>query len=343
MPETFFELSQKDQREALEYARAETGRPAHLLEKDIWVVWTLRTLFHAAIGADLTFKGGTSLSKAYKVIDRFSEDIDLTYDIRKLIPDLTGESGELPRSRSQAGRWTKAVRHRLPDWITTNIQPVIETALAKEGLQAQLEQGGKDSDKLMLHYPALTKGTGYIAPVVTLEFGGRATGEPHEIHSVECDIAEHVAEIEFPTALPQVMGIARTFWEKATAAHVFCAQGRLRGERYARHWHDLAAISRSQHFTTVISDHSVASTVAQHKAHFFIEKDTEGEVIDYIAATTGKLQIVPEGDAKTALAKDYEAMMADEVMVGEALPFDALLDACAAIEKAINESTTGAK
>src|SRR5690606_2646169 len=169
MPESFFELSQKDQREALEYARAETGRPAHLLEKDIWVVWTLRTLFQSAIGADLTFKGGTSLSKAYKVIDRFSEDIDLTYDIRKLIPDLTGESGELPRSRSQAGKWTKAVRHRLPDWITTHIQPVIETALAQEGLQAQLEQGGKDNDKLMLRYPALTKGTGYIAPVVTLE------------------------------------------------------------------------------------------------------------------------------------------------------------------------------
>ncbi|MEH6541159.1 nucleotidyl transferase AbiEii/AbiGii toxin family protein [Halopseudomonas sp.] len=343
MPESFFELSQKDQREALEYARAETGRPAHLLEKDIWVVWTLRTLFDAAIGTDLTFKGGTSLSKAYKVIDRFSEDIDLTYDIRKLIPDLTGESGELPRSRSQAGKWTKAVRHRLPDWITTHIQPVIEAALAKEGVQAQLEQGGKDNDKLMLRYPALTKGTGYIAPVVTLEFGGRATGEPHEIHSVECDIAEHLAEIEFPTASPQVMSLARTFWEKATAAHVFCAQGRLRGERYARHWHDLAAISRSPHYTTVISDRTVASTVAQHKAHFFIEKDTEGEVIDYIAATTGKLKIVPDGDAKTALAKDYEAMLADEVMVGEALPFDALLKTCAAIEKAINESTTGTK
>jgi hypothetical protein len=235
------------------------------------------------------------------------------------------------------------VRHRLPDWITTHIQPVIEAALAKEGLQAQPEQGGKDNDKLMLHYPALTKGTGYIAPVVTLEFGGRATGEPHEIHSVECDVAEHLAEIEFPTASPQVMSLARTFWEKATAAHVFCAQGRLRGERYARHWHDLVAISRSQHYPTVISDRTVASTVAQHKAHFFIEKDTEGEIIDYIAATTGKLKIVPDGDAKAALAKDYEAMMADEVMVGEALPFDALLDACAAIEKAINKSTTGTK
>lgn len=288
---------------------------------------------------DLTFKGGTSLSKVYKVIDRFSEDIDLTYDIRKLIPDLTGESGELPRSRSQADKWTKAVRHRLPEWITTNIQPVIETALVKEGLEAQLEQGGKDNDKLMLHYPALTRGTGYIAPVVTLEFGGRATGEPHELRPVECDIAEHLAEIEFPTASPQVMSVARTFWEKATATHVFCAQGRLRGERYARHWHDLVAISRSGHYIAAVSDTAVASAVAQHKSHFFIEKDLNGAVIDYVAATTGKLRIVPDGEARAALAQDYDAMLADEVMVGEALPFDALLEACAAIEKKINKST----
>lgn len=84
MAEYFFDLSKKDQREALEYDRAETSRPAHVLEKDVWVVWTLRALFESPRVADLTFKGGTSLSKAFKVIDRFSEDIDLTYDIRKL-------------------------------------------------------------------------------------------------------------------------------------------------------------------------------------------------------------------------------------------------------------------
>src|SRR5690606_863029 len=205
--------------------------------------------------------------------------------------------------------------------------------------QAQLEQGGKDNDKLMLHYPALTKGTGYIAPVLTLEFGGRATGEPHEIHSVECDIAEHVAEIEFPTATPLVMSLARTFWEKATAAHVFCAQGRIRGERYARHWYDLAAIARSPHFATVIADRAVASTVARHKSHFFIEKDIEGKFIDYAVATEGRLKIVPEGEAKVALSEDYAAMLADEVMVGDALPFDALLDVCASLEEKTNAVT----
>jgi predicted nucleotidyltransferase component of viral defense system len=75
----FFDLGKDDQREGLEYVRARTGRPTHLLEKDLWVVWTLRALFDSPLSADLTFKGGTSLSKVYKIINRFSEDIDLTY------------------------------------------------------------------------------------------------------------------------------------------------------------------------------------------------------------------------------------------------------------------------
>lgn len=339
MTEDFFKLGEQDRREALEYARAETGRPAHLLEKDVWVVWTLRTLFESPLATDLTFKGGTSLSKVYKIIDRFSEDIDLTYDIRKLIPDLIGEGGDLPASRSQASKWTQAVRRRLPDWITQNVLPVIQTALTREHLDARLELGGQEKDKLLLHYPALTQGTGYVAPVVTLEFGARATGEPHQVFQVTCDIAAQLADVSFPTATPLVMSVARTFWEKATAAHVFCAQGRIRSERYARHWHDLAAIARSSHFPVVISDRAVATAVAHHKTYFFSEKDASGQVIDYLPATTGHLKIVPDGEAKTALAKDYAAMLEDAVMVGNALSFDDLLEACAELETRVNRAS----
>jgi hypothetical protein len=335
--EYFFDLSKEDQREALEYGRAETDRPAYLLEKDVWVVWTLRTLFESPLAADLTFKGGTSLSKVYKVIDRFSEDLDLTYDIRRLIPDLVGEGGDLPSSRSQASKWTQAVRHRLPDWIRQNVQPVIQAALAHERLSGWLELGGQDNDKLLLHYPALTQGTGYVAPAVTLEFGGRATGEPHQVFQVTCDIAGHLPDVSFPTASPLVMGVGRTFWEKATAAHVFCAQGRIRGERYARHWHDLTAIARSAYFADVISDRAVATVVARHKSHFFIEKDANRQVIDYAAATSGHLKIVPDGAARAALAQDYAAMLADEVMVGGALSFDDLMQACTNLETEANK------
>ena len=95
MAESWFTLSRQDQAEALEVAAGRSGRPAHLLEKDIWVVWALSAIYGSPIADTLTFKGGTSLSKVFRVIDRFSEDIDLTYDIRALVPDLLREGNPL--------------------------------------------------------------------------------------------------------------------------------------------------------------------------------------------------------------------------------------------------------
>ncbi len=338
MTEPFLRLSREDQREVLELVREKTDRPTHLLEKDVWVVWTLGALFDSTLAADLTFKGGTSLSKVYKVIDRFSEDIDLTYDIRKLIGDLVGNDQGLPDNRSQANKWRKAVQERLPVWITTNVRPIIESALARDQIDAELEIGGEEHDKLLLRYPALKQGTGYVPPVVTLEFGGRATGEPHEVLPVVCDMDGHIENISFPTASPRVMEIARTFWEKATAAHVYCAQGRIRSERFARHWHDLAAIGRSRYFLHAIADRAVADIVARHKGFFFIEKDAGGSVIDYLSAVSGRLKIVPEGKARDALAADYAEMLADSVMIGAALSFEELMRECSEIEAKANKA-----
>lgn len=337
MAEPFLKLSQEDQREVLEIVREKTQRPTLLLEKDVWVVWALNAIFDSSLAADLTFKGGTSLSKAYKLIDRFSEDIDLTYDIRKLIADLTGGEEFLPGSRSQATKWTGEVRKRLPEWIASSVKPVIEAALAREQLQAHLEIGGEENDKLLLHYPALKPSSGYVQTLVTLEFGGRATGEPHQPMLVACDMNGHIEGVSFPTATPMVMSVARTFWEKATAAHVYCAQGRIRSERYARHWHDLAAIARSQYFAEIIADKVVALAVAEHKSFFFQEKGANGNVVDYKSAVTGNLRIVPEGAARDALRDDYAAMIGDSMMVNDTVEFDLLMTACADIQEQANQ------
>ena len=88
-------------------AAASSGRPIHLLDKDVWVVWVLEALFQAPFATHLVFKGGSSLSKAYQIIRRFSEDVDLTYDIRVLAPDLVGGDAErFPQTaaRRSAGR-----------------------------------------------------------------------------------------------------------------------------------------------------------------------------------------------------------------------------------------------
>ena len=185
MAETFLLLSAQDRRDALGVAADRSGRPAHLLEKDVWVVWALSTLYAAPPGEHLVFKGGTSLSKVYQVIHRFVEDVDLTYDIRAIAPDLVGDNGEgLPKTRSEEKRWSSEVRRRLPEWVGAVGQPVIADALATEGLAATIRVEG---DRLFIDHEPTSTGSGYVAPSVMLEFGARSTGEPANLRDVVCD------------------------------------------------------------------------------------------------------------------------------------------------------------
>ena len=336
MAEAFLTLSANDRREALAVAADRSGRPAHLLEKDVWVVWTLATLFGSDFGEHLVFKGGTSLSKAYHVIRRFSEDVDLTYDIRAIAPDLVGKNGEaLPKSRSEEKRWSKAVRHRLPEWVDGTVRPLLAGAIEAQLLPATLRV---DSDKLFVDYEATSSGSGYVAPSVMLEFGARSTGEPASPRDVVCDAAGLVDGVEFPTARPRVMHAERTFWEKTTAMHVCCLEGRLRGERFARHWHDVVRLDDAGIANAAISDRELAHAVACHKTMFFGAKTVDGEVIDYEAAVGGKLQLVPDGDARAALATDYAHMVEDGLLLDDAEPFEALIERCADIAGRANRA-----
>lgn len=233
MSDYYYALSEGDQREVLEAAANVLGRPPHLLEKDAWVVWTLSHLFAEDLGNHLVFKGGTSLSKAYRVIERFSEDIDLTWDIRDIIPDLIEKFGgsALPPTTSQANRWTKAVREHLPRRLEAEVVPRLQRAVEREGLSAHILWD--ESEKVLLNYKQVCKsGSGYMPARVQLEFGGRATGQPYDVRDIVCDAAPYVAGVVFPTAQVKAMRPERTFWEKATAAHVYCRQGRFRGDTH---------------------------------------------------------------------------------------------------------------
>jgi len=111
---------------------------------------------------------------------------------------------------------------------------------------------------------------------------------------VECDAAPHVPSVSFPTATPRVMRVERTFWEKATAIHVFCKGGKLRGSRFSRHWYDLAQLDRAGHVTDALKSREIANQVARHKGVFFAEKDPKGTAIDYAKAVSGGLSLTPK-------------------------------------------------
>ncbi len=273
----------------------------------------------------------------YKIIDRFLEDIDLTYDIRALVSDLLHQGNPIPASPSQEKKISNTVKNRLPLWIQSEVIPIIEAALKQSKLDASLSIAGKENEKLIISYPALKMGTGYTQATIQLEFGARATGEPNDFHNVSCDIEAAIPGVIFPTARPLAMKAERTFWEKATAAHVFCRQGRLRGDRYARHWYDLAAISKTPYYDLASQDRPLAQKVAEHKTLFFSEKDNKGSKIDYHLAVNGKIRLVPEGDSLEALKQDYTAMLEDGLLTLHQPSFSELMATCQAIENKINQ------
>jgi Nucleotidyl transferase AbiEii toxin, Type IV TA system len=214
--------------------------------------------------------------------------------------------------------------------------PVINQRLQDDKLDAKAE--AKD-DKILVNYDPLETGSGYVSPAVMLEFGARSTGEPSEVHDVVCDAAQYLEALEFPTAKPKTMKAERTFWEKATAIHVFCVQGKLKGERFARHWYDLVRLDDAGIAERALKDRKLAAIVAEHKSWFFLEKDAAGSVIDYRAAVGGALKLVPEGETRTVLEQDYKRMVDDGLLLDALDTFDELMRRCAQIEARANKPT----
>ncbi len=340
MSEDFFHLNAKEQEEALQVAASASGRPPRLLEKDIWVVWALSILFESQLGSHLVFKGGTALSKAYRVIRRFSEDVDLTYDIRALAPQLVGNLqvglDVIPPSRSQEKKWTDAIRKELlPAWIRDQAYPIVQTAL--EGLEAATCRFTNEC--IFIDYKPVVAASSYVLPRVMLEFGARSTGEPAKVHEIRCDIEEHIPDVSFPAARPRVMELARIFWEKATAIHVYCAQGGVGlHNRFSRHLHDLMRLEEAGFIDQAMQARDIAEAVALHKSSFFIEKDIAGNRIDYASAVRGALCLVPEGQAREALRTDYQRMMDDGLLMEDAKPFDHLIEVCGKIQAQANST-----
>jgi len=336
MAETRFQrLSATERRDALDVAARRGGRETFLLEKDTWVVATLSVLFEAPFGRHLVFKGGTSLSKVWRAIRRFSEDIDITYDIRGFAPDLVagGDEEAIPPTRSQERRWTRAIRPRLAEWVRDTAGPLVRGELERAGFPARIRV---ESERLYIGYEPLFEPRGIVRPEVQVDFGARSTGEPHAVHPVVCDAAAHLPGLAFPEARPATMLPERTFWEKATSMHVYCLQGRVRGERWSRHWHDLVRLDDAGIAARALADHELALAVARHKAMFFRENDSDRQRIDYLAAVSGELRLVPSGTAQEALAEDYANMLSIGMLLDENEPFDALMRRCGQIEERAN-------
>jgi hypothetical protein len=127
------------------------------------------------------------------------------------------------------------------------------------------------------------------------------------------------------------------FMSRCFDIHVFCLQGELGGERFARHWYDLVQLNKAGIVDAALKDRNLANSVAAHKSVFFPEKDASGTVIDYAAAVTGGLKLVPMGEGRVILAADYRKMLDDGLLPDGSETFDKVLTRCADIEARANK------
>lgn len=224
--DTFARLPPPERQIYFQQAAAEIGLPPHLVEKDFWICWTLKRLFALkSVRDDLLFKGGTSLSKVYGLIHRFSEDIDLS--IHRASLGFEGESDPAkltgkPFKRADA-LLGEAARKKVFEVIQPELEAAIRKQLGGEGWQLQPDASDPEDQSLAFFYPAtgLTPTpSAYLGPAVKIEFGARADHEPKERKPVRPYLAEAIPDaLDEPQTEVKVIGALRTFWEKATILH----------------------------------------------------------------------------------------------------------------------------
>ena len=242
------ELPEAERRLHIEQAAIQRGLSPVLLEKDFWGSWLLAVLFNSEFGESLVFKGGTSLSKVFGVIDRFSEDIDLS---------VSPEFLKLPEagtSRNQANKWMTKAEAACAQVVEKQIAPALEAAVTtvlgkRDAIWFEfLTDAATNSPVLLFHYPSTQPpGFEYLKRSVKLEFGSLTDQQPIGRHSVQ-SLVGTIVPAAFADWRCEVVALEfeRSFWEKATILHkeYHRPAERPMPDRFSRHYADTAALAR---------------------------------------------------------------------------------------------------
>ncbi|MBK1791346.1 nucleotidyl transferase AbiEii/AbiGii toxin family protein [Persicirhabdus sediminis] len=302
-----------------------------IIEKDFWVCWTLKQLFeHNKLSKLLIFKGGTSLSKVFGLITRFSEDVDLVLDWRQVTRDHNPMDD---RSKRQQSKINETLNDNAITYIAETMMPWLKKAL---GSHCELDIKADEKDQghvVRVRYPKIENPIG-ILPYIQLEIGPLASWLPHSKHKVTPYAAEHFPQLfNEPHSMVQAIDAERTFWEKATILH----QEANRPEdsptptRYSRHYYDLFMMAADASLkASALRKLELLNDVVLFKKKFYPRNWA-----NYDDAVTGSLKLVPPVHVLTAMQKDYDAMQ--EMIFGDYRPtFDEIITSLGKLETEIN-------
>lgn len=318
-------LSEAKHRELFSGTAASKGTSPAIAEKDFWVSWVLLRLFtHPELSKKILFKGGTSLSKAFHLIERFSEDIDLVLDWRL----LTNEDPKKERSKKQQNLFNETLRQKGQEYVQTKILPWVEDAVGKT---CRTALDDKDRRVIHVYYPGVFEDQ-YLRADIRLELGPFSDWVPHG----EYLISPYAAEV-FPHlfSVPQCRVVTikaeRTFWEKAVILHQesFRTDTQPMPLRYSRHYYDLAMMCRSKIKDEALRDLHLLEQVVEFNDRFFPRVWAHYEL-----AKPGTMQLMPPAHFEKSLRSDYGDMR--HMIFGSYPEFDEILNTLQALEREIN-------
>jgi len=279
-----------------------TGLPGEATEKDWWVTMTLRALFSCKCAGHIVFKGGTSLSKAWNLIERFSEDIDIAID-----RDFFGFDGELKRKQINNLRRASCsyIKDKLKDELNNKLQ---EVGINDYSLYIEETQDStKDPQIIEIHYHSLFASGSYISDKVLIEIGARSLMEPSEDVMLRSIIADNYPETDFadayfpvPTVIPQ-----RTFLEKAFLLHEEFqkSEENIRVERMSRHLYDLERLMDTDFAQKALEDIPLYQSIVEHRS-----KLTAISGVDYATHSPDRINFVPPASVMDKWRNDYSSM-----------------------------------
>ena len=337
----FLQQAEQDRRDVFDEVAEQRKTLSTYIEKDFWVCLVLDILYNGLPSGHprLLFKGGTSLSKAYQLIDRMSEDVDLVV----FRGDLGFEGEKDPTSSELSGKQRKRLAEELKETASAYICGKLKDDLTHQAAVVSpestivIDADDSDGSTLLFQYPSLfpSDNADYIQPRVKLEGGARSALDPHQDCSIEAYIADILPEWDFSVANVTTIDPQRTFWDKIMILHGwYCRyrdEQRLPGnrQRLSRHYYDVVTIYQNVVGKAAVKNDELREDVRQYTKQFF---NRGWMKLD--EAVPGSFKLAPSGNLQQVLISDYQAMQG--MMLGDTPTFEEIMEAVSALESEIN-------
>ena len=326
----FYALSDESKRVAVEQTAIKHGLSNQIIEKDLWVSTLLEIIFTLPFAGKLVFKGGTSLSKVWGLIDRFSEDIDLAVE-----RSLFGLEGDL------TVRQLKQLRKKSSLFVCNVLCEELKKAVKQYGLDTYLTieaEPDSEGDKtypqprqIYIRYKSLfDEELSYVKPQIVLETGARSLFEPTRKATVNSMVATEFPNIRTSVAKADITTAvaAKTFLEKAFLLHeLFTTHACHRAERKSRHLYDLERMMDKEFAAYTIKDDDLWNMIHHHREVFTHMRD-----VDYTPDIRNRIVLTPPVEHYQIWADDYSDMQSS-MIYGDSVPFDKLIERMKELER----------